>query len=296
MEQAARRARRGVTPRFARFAAIDWSGAKGTRHKGIAVAICGTGRDAPELVEAPGGIWSRRAVADWLIAAAREAPTLFGFDFSFAPPFVARGAYLPGDPTPTEAPAFWAYVDAVCDDPDLGAASLLETTHRRHFYFGKADGIKAAFLHNRACEAHYNAAGGGKPSTIYDAIGAAQVAKASFAGMRLLHQVRPHVPVWPFDLRPDTGSLIVEIYTSIAARAAGRPKGRTKMRDLTALNDALTTFSTAPYAGPIIADHQTDALLTAAWMRAMGENPALWAAAAMSDEIARTEGWTFGVI
>jgi len=296
LEQASRRARRGVTPRFARFAAIDWSGAKGTRHKGIAVAICGTGRDAPELVEAPGGIWSRQAVADWLIAAAREAPTLFGFDFSFAPPFVARGAYLPGDPTPTEAPAFWAYVDAVCDDPDLGAASLLETTHRRHFYFGKADGIKAAFLHNRACEAHYNAAGGGKPSTIYDAIGAAQVAKASFAGMRLLHQVRPHVPVWPFDPRPDTGSLIVEIYTSIAAHAAGRPKGRTKMRDLAALNGALTTFSTAPYAGPIIADHQTDALLTAAWMRAMGENPALWAAAAMSDEIARTEGWTFGVI
>lgn len=285
-----------MTPRFARFAAIDWSGAKGARHKGIAVAICGIGQDAPELVEALGGIWSRQAVADWLIATAYEAPTLFGFDFSFAPPFVARGAYLPGDPTPTDAPAFWAYVDAVCDDPDLGAASLLETTHRRHFYFGKTDGMKAVFLHNRACEAHYNAGGSGKPSTIYDAIGAAQVAKASFAGMRLLHQIRPHVPVWPFDPLPATGSLVVEIYTSIAARAAGRPKGRTKMRDLAALNDALAMFATAPYAGPIAADHQTDALLTAAWMRESAENPALWTPLPLTDEIARTEGWTFGVI
>lgn len=285
-----------MTPRFARFAAIDWSGAKGTRHKGIAVAICGIGQDAPELVEPPGGIWSRQAVADWLIATAHEAPTLFGFDFSFAPPFVARGAYLPGDPTPTDGPAFWAYVDTVCDDPDLGAASLLESTHRRHFYFGKADGIKADFLHNRACESHYKALGGGKPSTIYDAIGAAQVAKASFAGMRLLHHTRPFVPIWPFDPLPETGSLIVEIYTSIAARAAGRPRGRTKMRDLAALNDALLAFATAPYAGPIIADHQADALLTATWMRETTGNPALWAPAAMSDEIARTEGWTFGVI
>src|SRR3546814_5674145 len=86
-------------------------------------------------------------------------------------------------------------------------------------------------MHLRRCEAHYNAGGGGKPSTVYDAIGAAQVAKASFAGMRLLHHLNAHLPIWPFDALPATGSLIVEIYTSIAARAAIRPKGRTKIRD-----------------------------------------------------------------
>src|SRR3546814_6856052 len=100
-------------------------------------------------------------------------------------------------------------------------------------------------MHNRACEAHYNAQGGGKPSTVYDAIGAAQVAKASFSGMRLLHRVHPHVPIWPFDPPPESGSLIVEIYTSIAARAAGRPRGRAKMRDLPALNDALLEIGRA---------------------------------------------------
>lgn len=286
-----------MTPRFARYAAIDWSGAKGVRHKGIAVALCETGTDVPMLVHPPdGSLWSRRAVAEWLVASAAEAPTLFGFDFSFAPPFVTRASYLPGDPVPANAADFWAYVDAICEDADLGAASLLEQTHRRHFYFGKADGPKANFMHNRACEAHYNAGGGGKPSTVYDAIGAAQVAKASFAGMRMLHHVRPHIPVWPFDPAPLSGSLIVEIYTSIAAKAAGRPKGRTKMRDLTALNDALTTLGSASHTGLPPDDHGADALVTAAWLRNAARHPALWSPAPLTPQIARTEGWTFGVI
>ncbi|WP_311269608.1 hypothetical protein [Sphingobium sp. WCS2017Hpa-17] len=284
-----------MTPRFARFAAIDWSGAKGARHKGIAVALCEGGDAVPFLVAAPDGVWSRQAVADWLIGAAQEAPTLFGFDFSFAPPFVARGGYLPGDVVPKDGPAFWAYVDAICDDADLGAAGLLEVAHRRHFYFGKADGVKADFMHNRVCEAHYNAGGGGKPSTVYDAIGAAQVAKASFAGMRLLHHVRPHVPVWPFDPIPDAGSLIVEIYTSIAARAAGRPKGRTKIRDRAALDDALAALGSQPHGGVMPDDHGADAIVTAAWMRRAALQPDLWTPSAMTAQIARSEGWTFGV-
>jgi len=286
-----------MTPRFARYAAIDWSGAKGERHRGIAVALCERGDDAPRLVHPPeGGFWSRRAVGDWLLHAAAQAPTLFGFDFSFAPPFIARKAYLPGDDVPVTGPDFWAYVDQVCNDPDLGAASLLHETHRRHFYFGKADGVKADFMHNRVCEAHYNATGGGKPSTVYDAIGAAQVAKASFAGMRLLHHLHSHVPVWPFDPPPRTGSLVVEIYTSIAARAAGRPKGRTKMRDVAALNDALFALSSLPHEGLPPDDHGADAIVTAAWLRNAAPRPSLWAPKPLNQQIAATEGWTFGVI
>ncbi|WP_328804717.1 hypothetical protein [Sphingobium psychrophilum] len=282
--------------RFARFVAIDWSGAKGARHKGIAVALCEAGDAVPQLVAAPSSIWSRQAVADWLVDAGRQAPTLFGFDFSFAPPFVARGGYLPGDPVPEDGPAFWAYVDTICEDVDLGAASLLEVAHRRHFYFGKADGVKAAFMHNRVCEALYNAGGGGKPSTVYDAIGAAQVAKASFAGMRMLHHLRGKLPVWPFDPLPDAGSVVVEIYTSIAARAAGRPKGRSKMRDAAALNDALAALGSAAHDGAMPDDHGADAIVTAAWMRRTAAEPALWTPAMLTAQIARTEGWTFGVI
>lgn len=281
--------------RFIRFAAIDWSGAKGSRHKGIALATCGQGDAAPALVTPPAGIWSRTAILDWLIAH-READMLVGFDFSFSAPFVERGAHLPGEPATADARALWAHVDACCDAADLGAASFLEHRRGTHFYLGAADGAKARFMHLRACEALFNARGGGKPSSVYDAIGAAQVAKASFAGMRLLHHLPGDIAVWPFDPIPPHGLVVVEIYTAIAARAAGLRKGLSKIRDAAALDTALAAFGSRPHAALArYDDHATDAILTAAWLRANADRADLWAPSAMTHEIAATEGWTFGV-
>jgi hypothetical protein len=283
-----------VTPHFERFAAIDWSGAKGKRHKGIAVAICEAGEAAPALVR-PDHIWSRTEALTWLLEIAAGAPTLFGFDFSAAPPIAARGEYLPGEPgIPSDAKAFWAYVDRVSDDEDLGAASFLEKTHRRHFYFGAADGTKRDFLHHRVCENAFNATGGGKASTLYDAIGAAQVAKASFAGMRLLHALDGRVPVWPMDPLPGHGSVVVEIYTRAFIRLAGLD-GR-KVRTLDKLNVALAALGAAPAAlARDPTDHETDVLIAAAGLRAIAGNPAYWSPRGMTPALARSEGWTFGV-
>jgi hypothetical protein len=283
-----------VTHRFARFAAIDWSGAKGRRHKGIAVALCEVGEAAPKLIQ-PGHTWSRTEVLDWLLAEAVVAPTLFGFDFSAAPPIAARGEYLPGEPgVPTDAKSFWAYVDSRCEDEDLGAASFLERTHRRHFYFGAADGVKRDFLHHRVCEQAFNAGGGGKASTVYDAIGAAQVAKASFAGMRLLHALDGRVPVWPMDPAPARGSLVVELYTRAFIRLAGL-SGR-KVRSREALDQALAAFGSR---GAALArdpnDHESDVLIAAAGLRAIAARPEYWAPLGLDAQLARTEGWTFGV-
>ena len=102
---------------------------------------------------------------------------------------------------PTDARIFWAYVDR-SEDEDLGAASFLEQVHRRHFYFGIADGVKADFVHFRSCDRELNAQGGRKTASAYDAIGAAQVAKASFSGMRLLHRLDGRVAIWPMDPLP----------------------------------------------------------------------------------------------
>lgn len=280
---------------FTRFACVDWSGAKGDSHPGIALATCEKGSDAPALVSPPGRYWSRSGIAQWLLA--QEDDLLIGFDFSFAPPLVERGSYLPGDNVPETAKEFWKYVDSICADPDLGAASFLEIHHRRHFYLGAADGTKADYMHLRRCEARYNAQGGGKPSTVYDAIGAAQVAKASFAGMRLLNMVGKRHPVWPFDPLSQSGPQIVEIYTQIAARASGLRKGLSKIRDAKALDSALANLGSAPHR-PLsrYTDHATDAILTAAWLRQNAGNASFWAPEALNPHIARTEGWTFGVV
>jgi len=281
--------------RFASYVAIDWSGAKGRRHKGIAIAEA-RGEAAPRLVRS-GHIWSREEVLRWLLARAAREPTLFGFDFSFAPPLVERGEYLPGEPdVPKAAKAFWAYVDGRCDDEDLGAASFLEQVHRRHFYFGAADGRKADFLHHRVCEHAFNATGGGKASTLYDAIGAAQVAKASFSGMRFLHRLDGKVAIWPMDPLPDHGSAVVEIYTRIYLRRAGMTGSKLRSRE--ALNLALEGLGSKPIRLSFEPnDHQTDALVTAAGMRQLAvTEPRAFAPHGLTPEIAESEGWTFGVL
>ena len=189
-----------------------------------------------------------------------------------------------------------AYVEQVCDDEDLGTASFLERHHRRHFYFGAADGRKADYLHWRQCE-RLSKDSSGKSSTVFDAIGAAQVAKASFAGMRLLNRLGKHMAIWPFDELPPGGPVAVEIYTSIAARASGIRKGRSKIRDAAVLDVALAAFGSDPHE-PLqrYADHATDAILTAAWLRHVADNPVFWHPPGLTREVAQTEGWTFGVI
>lgn len=284
-----------AAPSFSAFAAIDWSGAKGSRHPGIALGWCDADGGPPRLIDPPDArYWSRAAILGWI--ADQNGDVLIGFDFSFAPPRLARGSYLPGEDVPATARRFWAYVDALCDDADLGAASFLEVHHRRHFYLGAADGAKADYVHFRQCELAHRAAGGAKPSTVYDAIGAAQVAKASFAGMRLLARLPRQVHVWPFDPLPAHGPVVVEIYSAIAARAAGLRKGLSKLRDAASLDAALDRLGSPPHRPvPRLTDHAADALLTAAWMRANAADSSLWRPRGLTRAIARSEGWTFGI-
>jgi len=284
-----------VKQRFESFVAIDWSGAKGRRHKGIAIAEA-RGDSPPRLVRA-GHIWSREEVLKWLLRRAVNEPTLFGFDFSFAPPFLERGAYLPGaEGVPTNARAFWAYVDELSGDEDLGAASFLEQAHRRHFYFGIADGVKADFMRFRQCDQQLNRQGGRKTASAFDAIGAAQVAKASFAGMRLLHWLDGKIAILPMDPLPERGSAVVEIYTRIYLRRAGMPG--TKLRTREQLNDALAGLGSKPVRLRFEPnDHQTDALVTAAGMRQLARTePRAFDPEGLTPDIARTEGWTFGIL
>ena len=278
---------------FTRTVAIDWSGAKGSRHKGIAIAEARAG--APPRLVRPEHVWSRAEVSEWLLREAAKEPTLFGFDFSFAPPLIERGAYLPGEDVPTNACDFWAYVDARCDDVDLGAASFLEIAHRKHFYFGIADGVKADFVFFRQCDQRLNELGGRKTTSAYDAIGAAQVAKASFSGMRLLHHLVGQVVVWPIDELCEGHSAVVEIYTRIYIRNAGL-SGK-KIRTTAELNQALVALGSLPVTlRKTPTDHQTDALVTAVGMLAHLAHPDAFDPPGLTPAIARTEGWTFGII
>ncbi|WP_347303165.1 hypothetical protein V5740_00640 [Croceibacterium sp. TMG7-5b_MA50] len=290
--------------RFRHFAAIDWSGAAGERQGGIAVALAGAD-GAPALLR-PGHRWSRIEVLDWLVADLPPA-TLVGLDLGISLPFADCGAFFPGwRDSPPDARALWTLVEAICaNEPHLGVGSFVDHPEASR-HFRRVGGREGDLFHLpgtghrrgrlRVTEGAQADRLGCRPTSNFNLVGAAQVGKASLAGMRLLHRLPPSLPVWPVDPLPTAGSVVVEIYTAIPALAAGRTTGRSKMRDMAALNAALLEFDSPPIpaTGPVT-DHAADALLAAAWLRQAADDPALWHPPAMSPHLAATEGWTFGV-
>ncbi|WP_164157087.1 hypothetical protein [Sandarakinorhabdus rubra] len=270
--------------RFTRFVGIDWSGAKGCRHKSIQIACCAAGDAPPELVLPPGGVWSRMAALEWLgrlsgdVLVGMDA----GFGFAAVPPFTQPAREL------------WAEVEAVCAaEDDLGGHGFIQ--HRREaFWLGAADGPRHHRAHLRVTEQVYKDSGLGVPTSNFVLLGASQVGKATLTAMRLLHRLE--WPVWPFDPLPGRGPVILEIYAQAFARLAGF---RGKLRDLQTLDTALARHGSLPMPAVFPAtfpDHVGDAIVTAAGLRAIALQPHWWQPAALTPAIAETEGWTFGVV
>lgn len=285
-------------PRFTHFIAIDWSGQAVARPRGLAVARCRTGDAAPRLVDRN---WSRQDILDYLLElAATGTRALVGLDLSAAFPFADEGAYFPGWPdSPPDAHALWALVDTLCAaDPHLAATSFVAHAEaRRHFrqlrdcgdLFPPGRGRFRAVEHGQARMRL-------SPYSCFNLIGASQVGKSSLTGMRVLHALAGRVPVWPFDPMPETGPVLVEIYTALASRQAGMRNGISKIRDGVTLDTMLAAFGSRPHdALARYDDHATDAILSAAWLRAVAHRAELWNPPELTPELARTEGWTFGV-
>ncbi len=290
--------------RFGHFLAIDWSGAAGERHKGIALAVADIAGGPPVLLKRA-RCWSREEVL--AILRNRLPPdTLVGLDLGIALPFADCGAFFPGlAESPEDAKALWSLVEEVCTgEPHLGVNRFVDD-HRFAPYFRRHGGREGRSFrcdgaaHGRGrfrVTEQRQAQQGCKPYSNFNLVGAAQVGKASLTGMRLLHRLADAISVWPVDPLPTQGSVIVEIYTALAAIAAGRSAARSKIRSVEELNEALAVLDSPGIGGNgSIDDHSADALLAAAWLRKIACPEALWSPAGMSPAIARTEGWTFGV-
>jgi hypothetical protein len=297
-----RQAQRNAMRRFQSFACVDWSGALGERLPGIAVAQIK--QSGPPALINPKSIWSRQAVLDWFNQLADEqSDILIGLDLSLGFPFVDKGCYFPHwSDSPHNAKSLWALVDRICSpDPHLSATSFL--THaqgHRHFRHAKGkvgDLFKGGLGRLRVVETYQRATKQANSWSCFNLVGAGQVGKSSLTGMRMMHSLGGRIPVWPFDPIPQSGPVIIEIYTSMAARAAGLPANRSKIRDRHGLVSALNALgSKAPSRLSRYDDHATDALITAAWMRGAAENDKYWNPKALLNDFRSQEGWTFGVV
>lgn len=276
---------------FTRFVAIDWTGARGERHRSIAVAEAYAGGGPPRLI-APERPWSRGEVFA-LIEASRATGehALFGIDMCFGMPFADRSGYFPGDDdSPQAARALWAEVASIAAADPHHAAPTYVAHRRAHFWLGAADGPRAERARLRVVE-RADQARGNSPSSMFVLLGAAQCGKASLSGMRLLAETQ--VPVWPMDPLPDRGPALVEIYCRLFAQMGG---ARGKLRTRAALDAALAALGSPVTQGvpENFDDHIGDALISAAGMRAVAAQPHYWAPAGLTPEIAATEGWTYG--
>ena len=205
---------------FDRYVAIDWTGARGTRHRAIQVAEAAAGDEAPRLVR-PRHVWARDEVRALVQRIAdRNERVLVGIDCSFSLPFADRGSYFCGGPEPADARTLWAEVEALsAGEPDLGAGGFV-AARRGQFWCGLADGVQRDFARLRVAERLHRERRMGSPASPYVLLGASQVGKATLSGMRLLAKLRG-VPVWPFDPGPDDGPLLVEIYCQTFALDGG---------------------------------------------------------------------------
>ena len=296
----------GTTRSFTHFLAIDWSGAKGPHQKGIALSLADASGGPPVLVTPPPRGWSRLAVLN-LLRGAIPPDTLVGMDLGISLPHADAGAFFPGwDDSPPDAPALWALIDRVCaNDPHLECGSFVHHPQAARYFRHSAGHVGDRFHlpgaatregRFRVAEAAQRAQSV-RPVSNFNLVGAAQVGKSSLTGMRMLHQLRGAVSVWPVDPLPASGPVVVEMYTSIAARSGGVRGAATKLRSYEALANALAALGSPPVPGTgAIDDHSSDALVTAAWLRKIAHLPEYWHPAGLTPAIARTEGWTFGAL
>ena len=275
---------------FKRAIGIDWSGAKGARHPGIAVAEANENGWVRPVSPVTGTThWSRLAVLDYI----EELPsgTAVAMDSSFSLPFLDKGFFLPGL-TAVDGPALWAEVDGICaNDKDLFGGTFVET-YADFYQLTKPAGSRFERRY-RTTEAWANKAFKERCECCFHLIGASQIGKGGLATMRLLHQLkqrRPDLAVWPFDDFNPGGVTIFEAFAT-----TWRDGHRSKITDLQILQAFLNRYGVKAdldaYVG--LTDDQADAALMAAGLRSLfiNGNSGPYLPNEASVDVLKTEGW-----
>jgi len=283
-----------MTIQFDHVCAIDWSGGKGKRHPGIAVAMMNCRTGEVEIILPPEKTWSRQAIFKFLSNTLNKYNNiLIGFDFSFSLPFADQCFYISMD---VEKPcALWREIDDISIDAvDYYAGPFVEK-HQDYFHRTKHKGKhyqRRLRVTERACVEQ----GLGRAESAFHLIGPSQVGMASLAGMRLLHHLKSQhadAAIWPWDKPQDKGLTVVEIYTGAMLRHAGA--AGTKVRDWPTVEEIISQKLPKQITDIPATDHLCDAVISAVMLHKLAAKKEYWSPDA-SEEVLQSEGWTFGVL
>lgn len=284
---------------FTHFVGVDWSGAKGKRHAGIAVAVCEAEAGMPRLITPPSGHknWSRIECAEW-VAGNCGLPVgvriLVGFDSAFSLPFLDKGHFLPEIDVQT-ATSLWQKVEELsANAPDFFGGEFVNL-HADH-YLRTGNKGKLFERRMRVAETLAVETGMGPCESVFHLIGPSQVGMSGLSTMRLLRQLsnNENIAIWPFEDSDSASIVLVEIYAAAFA-ALGGHKG--KVRDRETLLSILTSLGADGRlrGGNEMSDHAADALVTSAGLRSIAHDSKYWKPARLSSMVRRTEGWIFGL-
>ncbi|WP_417462081.1 hypothetical protein [Kordiimonas sp.] len=289
---------------FTQFIGIDWTGAKGRRHSGLAVARCEVGQGAPVRIMPPSGArrWSRVELAFWLTTGMGRRVgerVLVGIDSSFGMPFIDEGSYFPagndGSRCGDDVAALWrAVADHAPEAEDFYAGAFVEW-NRSHYLRGAERGARYR-RRMRTAEDLAVATGAGPCESVFHLVGPSQVGLSGLSTMAMLHHIKAHshIAIWPFDDCTEASVVIVEIYAALFAAMGGH---RGKIRDVHTLKSILLNLQTSrlPRLGLDFNDHVADACVTAAALRLIAGERKYWNPLSLSAKVRRTEGWIFGI-
>ena len=259
--------------------------------------MCEAGDAAPTLVAPP----ERRLVAHGsarLAARASRRRRCWSGSIQLLPPFVERGAYLPGE----NAADRRARVLGLCRREQRRRGSrrgIVPRQPARRAFLPRRGGRRQGAISSTSAAARRLQRDGGRqdhrPSMTRSA--RRRSPRRALPACACSTGSTAAIPVWPFDPVPASGMPIVEIYTAIAARAAGLRKGlqqdaRRRRARRRAGGDRVATRTPRCRATTITRPTRSSPPRGSA---PTPTAPSCGHRAALTDEIARTEGWTFGV-
>ena len=286
---------------FDYFVWIDWSGAKGHAHKGISVFTAKAGDDLPQKQLPPDGkkAFSRADVIGYLEDLSRAGSVLAGIDFAFAYPVDDKGHYFPAleqaHLQPANAKTLWALIDEVNQGAEDYYGGLIWDHRPLGAYYNAPAGRKGALFESRRRHTEEAARAVKAPSPTFNCVGPAGVGTGSLAGMRLCNFFADKAEIWPFFSKAEASLTLVEIFPSYYFKLADIAPIGADYTKPAALNKALSYFGSAPVADDFNAEgpdaDDADALISAAALRFLSQDEQSWSV----PEIARREGWIFGV-
>ena len=285
---------------FDYFVGIDWSGAKGNKHRGLSVFTCRVGKNVPTKINPPSGksAFSRADIISYLKDISRKSRVLAGIDFAFAYPTDENGDYFPnlkaGLFQPKTALQLWQMIDAINENAEDYYGGLIWDNRDYGPYYNAPSGRRGSLFASRRRQTEIAAATVKSPSPTFNCVGPAGVGTGSVAGMRLCHHFSSSASIWPFQSKNENLTL-VEIFPSYYFKMAGVNPVNGYQASHEGLNKALRFFESDDVAigfkaqGPDRDD--ADALISSAALRALSKDTDCW----RIHSKAQREGWIFGV-